>query len=172
MVFNLRPGLARECLEVRIRPVLDLVLEERRVALLILNLAMHIVTFEYDAVLGVQRSDNRVVRAVQRCPRHDSLALQDRIQCVDDRYVRGHHQMGVVADRSVSGTFFTQTSGVHLERRAEIRLGDELVIDRTEHRRCPGRVRCGTGVLCIGYIGRDDERQQGKANAQARIVPH
>ena len=68
MVFNLRQGLARECAEVRIRPVLDLVLEERRVALLILNLAMHIVTFEYDAVLGVQRSDNRVVRAVQRCP--------------------------------------------------------------------------------------------------------
>jgi len=39
-------------------------LEERGVALLILNLAIYIVAVEYDAVLGLQRSDHRVVRAV------------------------------------------------------------------------------------------------------------
>jgi hypothetical protein len=39
MLFNLRQGVAREFLEVPIRPVLDLVLEERGVALLILDLA-------------------------------------------------------------------------------------------------------------------------------------
>lgn len=39
MLFNLRQGVAREFLEVPIRPILDLVLEERSVALLILDLA-------------------------------------------------------------------------------------------------------------------------------------
>src|ERR1700731_2217959 len=102
------------------------------------------------------------MRRVTGCPAAAwfSFALQYRIQCVDDRYVRDHHQMGVVSDRWAFGIFFTQTSGVHLERRAEIRLGNELVIDRTERRRCrdASAVAPASCALAMLVAGENDSR--------------
>jgi hypothetical protein len=46
MIFDLRQSFAREFLEVRVKPVLDLVLEERGVSFLIVDLPVDIVAIE------------------------------------------------------------------------------------------------------------------------------
>jgi hypothetical protein len=54
VVFNLREGVLCKCLEVRVCAVLDLVTEKRRVAFLIVNLALHIVAVEPGAGVGLE----------------------------------------------------------------------------------------------------------------------
>jgi len=57
------PG--NDFLEVRVDPVLDLVLEERGVSFLIFDLPFDIVAVETDAAISLERSDHRIVGAVQ-----------------------------------------------------------------------------------------------------------
>src|SRR6267142_3452297 len=76
MVHDLRERLTRELLEVRIGTVLDLLFEQRRVSLLILDLAVHIIPVERSATVRLERGNHRVIGAVQeRVRRSDVLAL-------------------------------------------------------------------------------------------------
>src|ERR1700730_11976128 len=84
MVYDLRQRLARELLQLWIVSVLDLLFEQRRIALLILDLAIHIIPVERSAAVRLERENHRVVSAVQkRVRRSDVFALQDHIQRVD-----------------------------------------------------------------------------------------
>src|SRR4030081_2085935 len=95
VILDLRQGLAGKFLEVRVAAVLDLLLEQRCIAFLILDLAVHIVLVERGAVIGIEREQHRVISAVQqRVRRRDMLALQDLIQRIDDGNMRGDHQGG------------------------------------------------------------------------------
>src|SRR5258706_13733915 len=96
MVHDLRQGLARELLEVRIGAVLNLLLEQRRISLLIVDLAVHIIPVERNATVCLERRNHLVISAMQkRVRRSDIFALQDHIERVDDRNMAGYHQMGV-----------------------------------------------------------------------------
>src|SRR5712671_208013 len=55
MVLDLRQRLTGKFLEIGVVAVLDLILEERRVALLIIDLAVHIVAVEGYAAVGLER---------------------------------------------------------------------------------------------------------------------
>ena len=101
MIFDLRQSLAREFLEVRVGPVLDLVLEERGVSFLIFDLPFDIVAVETDAAISFERSDHRIIGAVQQRVRRCGhvFTLQDSVERIDDGDVAYHHQMRIVANR-------------------------------------------------------------------------
>jgi hypothetical protein len=65
MIFDLRQSLVREFLELRVGPVLDLILEERSVSFLIFDLPFDIVAVETDAAISFEQSDHRIIGAVQ-----------------------------------------------------------------------------------------------------------
>src|SRR6266851_7984328 len=76
MILDLRQRLASKFLEVRVAAVLDLLLEQRCIALLILDLAVHIVPVKRGAAIRLERKQHRVISAVQqRIRRHDIFAL-------------------------------------------------------------------------------------------------
>ena len=66
MVFDLRQGAPREFLEIGVGAVLDLVLEERGISLLVVDLALHIVLVKRRAPFGLERRDDRVKGATQK----------------------------------------------------------------------------------------------------------
>jgi hypothetical protein len=81
MIFDLRQCLARELLEVRVGTILDLLSEQRRISLLILDLTVHIVPVECGAMVRVERGNHRVIGAAQERIRwSDIFALQDRVE--------------------------------------------------------------------------------------------
>src|ERR1700722_11967838 len=65
MVHDLRQGLARELLEVRIGAVADLLFEQRGISLLVLDLAGHIIPVERGAMVCFHRGNHRVISAMQ-----------------------------------------------------------------------------------------------------------
>jgi hypothetical protein len=144
MVYDLRQSLARELLQLWIVSVLDLLFEQRRIALLILDLAIHIIPVERSATVRRECVNHRVIGAVQkRARRRDIFLFQDHIQRIDDWNVGCDHQMGVTADRCARGLCFRQPAGVDLERRAQIRLTDKIEIHCVEGRRY---LRRGSGL--------------------------
>ena len=82
MIFNLRQGTACEFLESWIAAVPDLVLEECRIPLLILDLAVYIVAIECCAGVGLERGNHRIVSRVQQGVgrRGEALVPQNRVE--------------------------------------------------------------------------------------------
>src|SRR5882724_7444709 len=64
MVLDLRQRLTGKFFEIGVIAVLDLILEERRVALLIIDLAVHIVAVEGEAAVGLERGNHRNISAM------------------------------------------------------------------------------------------------------------
>src|SRR6266850_1383192 len=73
MVHDLRQGLARELLEVRIGTVLDLLFEQRRVSLLVLDLAVDIIPVEGNASVRLEGGNHRIIGAVQERVRRSDV---------------------------------------------------------------------------------------------------
>jgi hypothetical protein len=65
MIFDLRQGVASELPEIGVGAMLDLLLEQRRISLLIRDLAVHIIPVKRGPVLCVERSEHRVISALQ-----------------------------------------------------------------------------------------------------------
>src|SRR5882757_4596481 len=66
MIHDLRQGLARELLKLRIGAVLDLLFEQRRISLLILDLAVHVIPVERSMTVRLERGNHRIISAVQK----------------------------------------------------------------------------------------------------------
>jgi hypothetical protein len=60
MVHDLRQRLARELLQLRIGAILDLLFEQLRISLLILDLAIHIIPVERGTTVRLERENHRV----------------------------------------------------------------------------------------------------------------
>src|SRR5271157_446761 len=171
MVFDYRKGAAREFFEVRVGTVLDLILEQRGISFLIIDLPLHIVTIERRALVRVERRNHRVIGAFQqrvgRC--RDVLLLQDVVEGIDYRNVRHHHQVGIVAYVGLGGLILSNSAGIDFEREAQIGLSDEIVVYRAQdgHRlRDPSR---WTGGLRPGDTGSNWQKREDKGYAYSPI---